>query len=462
LYTQRYQNSSPNRYSPNRSTTLTKLENTAPALHVLASLIYAASMYFAYSEYLYPQWGYYGFKFHEPDFADVAFAVALIVPVSMFFPRFIVSPSTVVLSILHCIFFVPAIVITLCLSASSIDQYWWLLISLSGGFLIALSLVRFKAPQFDMAAGTVSKTATLVLVLAWLSLAGILVFVHGGNMKFASLEEVYEQRAASGGVMGSFLSYATSLLGTFFSPTILSIGLTQKRYSYIALGAAGCILIYTINASRTLFLLPLAILLFYFAIRKGKSLLSCAAIVPLFFALAVYLIVENRSATDAGGNLAIYFVFRNLSLPGLTLSQYYDVFSANGFTYWSHVKGISLVVPPPEAFATDRLWPNLGYIIGDRVYGVPKLNANANLFSGDGAAAAGSLGVLVISTIFGTWLRLLDGLSAKWNRNLVLLTAVPIAVQLTNGHFFTMLISFGGALLMLLLYFGTPVSPKRN
>jgi hypothetical protein len=439
---------------------LATLASFSPALHVTATLLYAAALHFSYLNYLFPVWGYYGFTLHEPDFEEYAFALALLLPVSFIFPRYIANPSVVILSILHCIVFVPTIIITLCLSPVSIEHYWAVLVSLSTGFFLAIVIVRTRASDLETVGGLLSDKTSNVLVLVWISLFALLAASNWSNLRFASLEETYVQREASGNVASSLLSYSNSLLGTFFSPALLSIGLMKSKYIYIAMGIIGCMLIYMINASRTMFLLPLAIFLLFLAIRKGKSLQSSTFMVPLFFATSVFLVVLNQSFSDVGGGtLPTYFVFRTIGLPGLSFSQYYDVFSVNGFTYWSHIKGISFFVPPPAAFADDQLWPGLGYIIGDRVYGSPKLDANANLFSGDGAAAAGSFGVLVISIVFGLWLRLLDSLSVKWNRNLAMLAAAPIAIQLTNGHFFTMLLSFGGLLLMILLYFAVPELP---
>jgi hypothetical protein len=145
-----------------------------------------------------------------------------------------------------------------------------------------------------------------------------------------------------------------------------------------------------------------------------------------------------------------------LGLPGLTFSQYYDLFSAGGFTWWSHIKGLSLLIPAPEAYVEDAAWPNLGYMIGDRLYGSIEYNANANLFSGDGVAAAGPLGVGLIAIVLAIWLVWLDRLSQGWNRGFAILVILPIGLSLTNGHLFTTLLSFGGLFWMVTFYLYKP------
>jgi hypothetical protein len=95
----------------------------------------------------------------------------------------------------------------------------------------------------------------------------------------------------------------------------------------------------------------------------------------------------------------------------------------------------------------------LGYIIGDRLYANPANNVNANLFSGDGVAAAGALGVLLIGLLLAIWLVLLDRSSVRWNRQFALLVTLPIGLSLTNGHFTTTLLSFGGLFWVVIFYF---------
>jgi hypothetical protein len=428
---------------------------------VFATLLYAGSLLFAYTEYLYPIWGYYGFLYYEPQFYELAFGAMLLILVSILLPPFLSRPSAIILSILHCVVLVPSIVVTLCVSPNALADYWGVLLALCAGFALAASLVRTFPPRPCPQAGLFSTDLSLAFLLAWLVLFAALFVAYGAIMRFASLEEVYEQRAVAGTLAGTALSYVSSLFGVFLSPALLAIGLTRRKLLYCALGVSGCVVIYMISAQRTAILLPIVIVLVFFAIRKGKSALSLAAVLPAFLAACVFAIVLNLTYQPDGDPLAIYVVFRTLAIPGLTLSQYFDVFSANGFTYWSHVKGISLLVPPPLAFADDKLWPGLGYIVGDRVYGNPILNANANLFSGDGAAAAGALGIIVISTVLGLWLLALDRIAAKWDQRFAMLAVTPIAIQLTNGHFFTMMLSFGGLLWMLVLYYARPSTGPR-
>jgi len=136
---------------------------------------------------------------------------------------------------------------------------------------------------------------------------------------------------------------------------------------------------------------------------------------------------------------------RSIAIPGQTFQLYTDFFSKTAHTWWSNVKGVNLIVPPPAVFASDSSWPNLGLLIGREYYGInSRMNANANLFAGEGVAAAGSFGVVVIGVLLALWLRTLDRAALGWNRAFVLVISAPMALCLTNSHLSTLLLSFGG------------------
>ncbi|MCM3576530.1 hypothetical protein M3172_25700, partial [Mesobacillus subterraneus] len=116
-----------------------------------------------------------------------------------------------------------------------------------------------------------------------------------------------------------------------------------------------------------------------------------------------------------------------------------------------------LIIPAPPGFANNPSWPVLGQIVGDAYFGpLIRLNANANLFAGEGVAAGGVPGLLIIGLVWIVWLRVFDICSLGWNRIFVLLVTAPLSLLLTNTHLSTLLISFGGLFWMLLLYYHKP------
>ena len=229
----------------------------------------------------------------------------------------------------------------------------------------------------------------------------------------------------------------------------------RSRWLLVAISTAGCVIMFLISAQRTVILLPPAIALVCFALNKSQ-LMCASSFLLTALSVSVFLCCAWYEHNIIVGLIATLLVFRTIALPGLTFSQYHDLFANDGFTWWSHIKGLNLLIPAPSSYEMDAAWPNLGYLVGERLYGNIELDANANLFSGDGVAAAGPFGVIVIGLIFAVWLNWLDRASRGWNRSYAMLVILPVALSLTNGHFFTTLLSFGGLFWMLTFYLYKP------
>lgn len=376
-------------------------------------------------------------------------------------PKSIGRPSSIILLLLYIIVYIPTIVFSLSIDSNGTVRYGPSLLMLSLGFCSACLATRLQRERRSVQAFEPNDLLCRILLVTWLIFGAALIGTYWSIMTFSGLDDIYEQRAA-GASSSLWMGYIQTYFGNILSPALISIGLVRRQISQTAAGVIGCLIIYMINAQRTIFLLPIAIFGLYCLLKAISPLFRSTALVLI--ALLPVLIIPSTFYESGltSGFVSLFIVFRTLSLPGLTFSQYFDTFSAEGFTFWSHIKGFDLVAPAPAAFSGHSAWPNLGYIIGDRIYGNIENNVNANLFSGDGAAAAGAFGVLVIGFVLAAWLVLLDKASRGWDATFVALVSLPIGLALTNGHFFTTMLSFGGLFWLLIFYFYKPShnSPK--
>jgi len=151
----------------------------------------------------------------------------------------------------------------------------------------------------------------------------------------------------------------------------------------------------------------------------------------------------HKSAVSAFTSL--YLTFRTIGIPGLAMSQYARVFEAEGYTWGSHIKGLSALLPTPQAYANDPGWPSLGYIVADRIYKSPETNLNASLYAGDGIASAGLPGIVLVSIMLGIWLRILNSIVPPTWEHVSIILLFPVALALTNAPLSTTFVSFGGA-----------------
>ena len=420
-----------------------------------ASLLYAWSIHYAHVVYLDPVWDYYGFTYSAPDLFNSVLMTGLVVLGAAVLPTVLARPSSLVLLSLFIVVYVPTVVITLCLTADAFETYGLGLIVLGAAFAVACLGARAHARRRPLEPGKPSDRFMLIVLAAWAGCAVILVYAYASVMRFVSLEAIYDQRSA-GASTSLAMGYVQTYFSNVFSPALMALGLMKSRWLLIVLGAIGCVIMFMINAQRTVFMLPFLILGLHVVLNSRQEALRTCSFALLLLAGATWLIASTYEDNLVSTFFGIYLVYRTLCIPGLTYSQYYDLFSRDGFTWWSHVKGLNLLIPAPASYVNDSAWPNLGYVVGDRIYKSFDMNANANLFVGDGIAAAGVLGVAVIGCLFAVCLYVLDRSARGWDSRFTLLVIAPVAITLTNGQLFTTLLSFGGAFWMLTFYLYKP------
>lgn len=427
---------------------------------LVATALYAVSLFGAYVHYLNPRWEYMGFSYRPPGIAEATALVILIGAVAAVLPSRLQRPSALVLMLLFVVVFVPGMMVTFCLETDRIARY--------GPFAAAMTLVFVVASLVSDNGGhprprqifVPGRGFGLALVAIAFPMAAALLIQYRDVMSFVALDDVYEQRAA-GASTGPVMSYMQTYFSNVISPALIALGLVKRQPLTLAAGIGGCLLMYAINAQKTLLLLPFAMVALNLLVTSRFGAVRAVGTPVLVFALLTAYAVQAWEDDILAGALALFFVHRTIAVPGLTLTQYFDQFNAEGFTFWSHVKGVDLLVPAPAAYASDPLWPGLGYMLGDRLFGRPDFNMNANLFSGDGIAAAGAAGVIVIGLFLIVFLWLLDRAAVAWERRFALLVVLPVALALTNGHFFTTLLSFGG-LFWLITFAAVPVFVGRR
>ncbi len=422
---------------------------------IVATALYAASLYYAYRVYLEPQWGYLGFSFRPPDGFEVLAIVVLLAGGAMVVPTRLTRPSATVLMFLYIIVYVPSILISFCVDADRMPRY----LPYTFAMLAALATASWASARStpvhrqQCEATVVPGPAILAgFLVAWIAMSLILVATYRDVMTLVALDDVYGQRAA-GASTGALNAYIQTYYAGVVNPGLLAIGLRYRRPGAIVLGVVGSVLMYTVNAQKTVLLLPLLMVAVHVQLSSRVPALRTIAAPLTVFAVVTVIAVAQWEDNLVAGALALFLVGRTLAMPGLTFSQYFDQFDTQGFTFWSHIRGFDLVIPAPAAYAGDPLWPGLGYMLGDRLFGMPEFNMNANLFASDGIAAAGAAGVLVVGVALAAYLYALDRVSSRWDRRFSQLAVLPIGVALTNGQLSTTLLSFGGFFWLLFFAF---------
>ncbi len=423
---------------------------------VIITWIYALSLNRAHYGYLNEYWEYYGFTYRSMNLGETLTTFMLVTVGAIVMPISYARASSMVLMLLFVVVYVPTMILTMSLNVDRFSLYLPSLIALVIGFSISCLATRLLIEDSPPSDQVPREIFTSIILVFWLFSSILLFYNYRQILSFSNLDDVYKQRAA-GAVTSIFIGYVKTYYSNVFSPTLIALGMINKRLYLTFAGTLGCVFMYTIDAQRTVFMLPIIMFGLFFAFRSRKSMWRMTAM-PVALVAAIVALCNFFGSTSALSIfLSQYLVFRTLALPGLTFSQYHDLFSGDGLTWWSHIRGLDLIVSPPPVFYAHPAWPNLGYIVGDYFYGNLENNANANLFSGDGVAAAGPLGVVVAGIALSIWLVLLDRMSVGWSRLFTTLVIFPVGFSLTNGHLSTVLLSFGGIFWLLVFSVYRPV-----
>jgi len=405
------------------------------------SIFFAAIIHLTHARYLYPEHAYLGFPYVAIGVKEWTFIAASLLLITQALPMNLLRPSAVIAFMIYILVYVPTQVITVAVENGALVKYGANLCALTIGFLFLLyttNRLSIHSEQKEFS----SHNYSLVFILLALVCAGFLAYAFQDSMNFVGLSGTYEQREA-GRSRNMLEAYGQTYLAFVLSPALLAIGLIRKNLLCIALAFGGFFLMYSITAERTVFLLPIVMVVGFLLLRSRLPhpalMLAALAAVSLLFLLSIYFRGTSRLANLS----SLYLVFRTFSVPGAMLWQYQEVFSEYGYTFWSHVRGIASFVSMPVALDGDANWPQLGRIVANHLLNLD-INSNANLFAYDGVAGAGKWGILLISALLTAWLAALDWLSRGFGPYFPTLISIPLGLVLVNGPFFTAMMSFGG------------------
>jgi hypothetical protein len=148
-----------------------------------------------------------------------------------------------------------------------------------------------------------------------------------------------------------------------------------------------------------------------------------------------------------------YFVMRYFGYQGLSTVVYAKFAEANGYTYWSHVTGVSAFVTYP--FTESIPWAVASYWLKTTGTSAP-----SHPWAQDGLAAAGLGGVLLISPVVAGVFWLTDSLTARARSEVLVPLLMIQGILLSESSLFTQLVSNGWLLACMLMWIA-PTALRR-
>jgi hypothetical protein len=414
--------------------------------------VLAAVLMILLRDYASTEWWIYGFDFFPPQRSDMAFLAIFIVLTAAFLPSHIRSPSSLILILVYLLVVVPAAVCATGMSLMLPGPRLQFLAVLGVSYIVACLMNRQPGDWLSPPLRHPHRLVVPVMVIMAGLLLAYLVYRYRDIMSFASLDTLYEQRekgAADTLIDGYVQTYSQYVLST----GLVAFGVIRRNIVLILVGIVGSIINFMITAEKAGFTYPFIIIAVYFMLKARHNFFRSIHFMALSIAAVLYISLQVYQGVFAAEFALWYVGIRTMMVPGSFVLHYLTFFAERGFTYFSHIRGLDILIGVPNEYYNDPRWPGIGLIIGEDHFGLNDLNANASFIASDGAASLGLLGIFLAVIGFGLLLKVFDKVSSGIGILAVLLL-VPIGLTLTNGSLFTILTSFGGALWIALFHFG--------
>lgn len=279
-------------------------------------MIFAIVIHKTHAAYLYPEHAYLGFPYVPMGVPEWVFIVISVLLVAFSLPLNLLRPSGIISFMMYVIVFLPTLVITLATEEAALKKYGVNLSALTAGYLFLLHATQKWGGSDDRnSTGIAGRNYALLFTALLLICAGFLLYAFWDTMNFVGLGGTYAQREA-GRSRNLFEAYGQTYLAFVFAPALLSIGLIRKNPLYIALALGGFFLMYSITAERTVFLLPVVMIMSFLVLRSRLShpTLMLITLMADFCALRVLDHVSRHQ--HIGQHVVAVLGLQNLLGPG--------------------------------------------------------------------------------------------------------------------------------------------------
>jgi hypothetical protein len=427
--------------------------------HARLRIVALAAAYFGafawtYIAYVSNFYDYFGFGF-EADWPlyDIVTVTMLCLAPSLWIPTTFERPSALFIYFQYFLIYIPAVWMTrhsVLPVLSAADQ---VLVSMTLASSMAILLcVHHGLPLVQL------NSVRLSAQLIWRAIYGfavlllvVLVAQLGGNFHLVGLGDIYELRQDTSDLIDAsgygFVKYAFTWLNGLVLPLIFARAVSRSRYLEM-LGVTGCyVFLFGIWGAKTSLFSPIILVVTSMWASRG------ALRMPLFmisaFMLALLMPVLLPFEDGLGALMKFWWVgivnMRTFSIPGLSISQYFDFFSNHPMTFGSHVTGLNWFISYPYDLDIPR---TIGYYFYGR-----ELTANASFWAQDGFASFGAVGVIIVTLIAAFVMWLLDSATHGLKTSFVVTALVGAIISFTNTSLFTTLVTGGLGLFLIVCVF---------
>jgi hypothetical protein len=417
---------------------------------VALTAAYFGAFAWMYIAYVSDRYDYVGFSYQADwPLYDILTVTLLCLGPSLWLPTTFDRPSAVFIYFQYFLIYIPAVWMTRHSTLPRLGAADQALVSISlaismiillWGYhrlpLVQINSVRLRGDLFWRG---VYGFAALLLV--------ILIARLGGNFHLVGFSDIYAVRQDATDLIttsgNSFVSYAFTWLNGLVLPLIFARAVSRSRY-FELLVVAGCfVFLFGIWGAKTSLFSPIILVVTSMWASRGTLRMPLYMISAFLLALMVPALLPFEDGL--GALVKVWWIaivnVRAFSIPGISISQYFDFFSNHPLTLGSHVTGLSWFIHYPYDLDIPRT-------IGYYYYG-QEVTANASFWAQDGLASFGVIGIILITFIAASVLWLLDSATEGLEIRFVVTALVGTVIAFANTSLFTTLLTGGLGLFIL-------------
>lgn len=422
--------------------------------------MFAGAYHFVYENYLSPEYDYASVLYFEPSALSLVLTYLLIAAPILTY-RATTAVASYGSSLIFAIAYVPAQLFLLFNWQESAAALAVVQSSIAASMAVLfwasdLGVVEQKSFAYVITAERLELSSFLTTTLGVITAVGslLLLFFFRQHMRLVALDDVYDLRFESAQYdYGPLVNYPLAWLGTLCLSFYYARGFLRWSPWDIGIAIVISLLLYAAMGVKSALLMGIAVYGLIVLFNAGEQFL-----LRLLVALAAITIILVLLPYQEDGPLRFIramFLLRVLGTGGWSMSLYYEFFSQNGYTYYTHIGPIGAMT---GAYPYGAL--GLGQVIGLRYFGTEEANFNANFWASDAFAAMGVLGVPVATAALCVVWFGLNRAASEFSTRFAVVWLCAFWQGLLNAPISVALLSCGGLWVVALMYFNSAASRK--
>lgn len=435
-------------------------------MSIVASIvILLAAIHLSYEHLVAPYYAYMKLTYTSPDVPVYLTMLALIVALAFIMPTRLSRPADFLLWIVYLLVVIPSLTIShLARTLTTVPQ---LMLGFTVAATFGMVVLAGRLPAGWLAgrlpagwlAGRVKPLPARVFWAIVIVISAVTYgeLARGGQLTLSlpGLGDVYAVRGAFSEALGGdkLLGYLIPTQSAVINPILMASGISRRKPWLVVVGVVAELLLYGAGGHKSvLFSIPaiLAVAIVYGRSRRPSGALFSWGVAAV---IGLSAIVDEFLSTPW---LTSLFTRRVVDVPGLLTGAWihtYETLPKANYAF-------SFLSPflPYDATATPP------FVVADKYFGVPTMNANANLFA-SGYANLGWYGIVLEALVLAAIIAVVNASADRVPLTVAVMLLAAPSVSLVNGSVFTSLLSHGVLAVLLVLTFAPPSvwvnSPER-